>query len=970
MDRASLTPSPRPARRYDAVVVVGDAAWSRPATVEMLGALCAAGVAVAVIGVGRASDIADRFAGVDPGAGVLLVAATADPWCVIIEGHGRWVVAAHDDRSRLLANGEDAVGRWVTAELWKRGFGHGDVVVVLDGDATTSGQDDAALRASGVTVVSGGLDEVVAEQRARRQRAEQPWVLPDPGWDITTDRFDLERLRVNGSLFALADGMVGTSGAPLASYPGLYRWVVAGGVYVGEGRDTRLVTAPIAMQLPYEAAEEPLLRRVLDLHTGVLHEEATTSRGTLASVRFSSLARPGTVVFRAHCPGSAPQGPSLLPPADDTALDDGADGEVTWMRVAGTPGGVVAAALDERRSVEGDDVVDRVAVYDAAGDDLPSPEEAIRRARQAIGAGFDALLAEQRAAWAARWEDADIVIEGDDDLQRAIRFALFHLMASVKDDGEAAVGCPGVERNRLSRPRLLGCRHLHAAVPGRHPSGLGPGHARVPAAPPARGAGHRPGNWAAKAPASRGSRPTPAGTSRPPRHGTGPARSSRSAPVSSKSTSSPRWRGRRAAMWTGPAMRTSPGVPVWACSSTPPATGRRGSGATPTAAHIYGVIGPDEYHEPVDDNAFTNVMARWNLRRAADAVLAAEASGVTAAEAARWRAIADALVDGYDPDTGIYEQFAGFYHLEPLIIAEVAPPAHRRRRPAWRRAGAGRPGDQAGRRADAPPPRSRRRRAGHAGAEPALLRTADRPRQLAVAGHPRLAVRPGRDYDPALEALRIAARIDLDDLTGTTGGGLHLATMGSVWQALAYGFAGLRPRGGRLAIDPRLPPAWAALEIRVRFHGSRVRVRVERDGLRIDSDGPVPVTVAGDRPPARRPPAQLAPARTALGGDDMTTVIAAIDNSAAARPVLVARRRVGPRCWAPRSRRCYVTEDEGQTARASAESFGVPFAVVEGEPLGQIAARAAAGDVVAVAIGARRRLRRAPRRSPGSRGGQ
>ena len=38
------------------------------------------------------------------------------------------------------------------------------------------------------------------------------------------------------------------------------------------------------------------------------------------------------------------------------------------------------------------------------------------------------------------------------------------------------------------------------------------------------------------------------------------------------------------------------------------------------SAHIYGVIGPDEYHEPVDDNAFTNVMARWNLRRAASAV--------------------------------------------------------------------------------------------------------------------------------------------------------------------------------------------------------------------------------------------------------------------------------------------------------------------------------------------------------------
>ena len=34
-------------------------------------------------------------------------------------------------------------------------------------------------------------------------------------------------------------------------------------------------------------------------------------------------------------------------------------------------------------------------------------------------------------------------------------------------------------------------------------------------------------------------------------------------------------------------------------------------------AHLFRVIGPDEYHEPVDDNAYTNVMARWNLRRAA-----------------------------------------------------------------------------------------------------------------------------------------------------------------------------------------------------------------------------------------------------------------------------------------------------------------------------------------------------------------
>ena len=63
------------------------------------------------------------------------------------------------------------------------------------------------------------------------------------------------------------------------------------------------------------------------------------------------------------------------------------------------------------------------------------------------------------------------------------------------------------------------------------------------------------------------------------------------------------------------------------------------------------MIGPDEYHGPVDDNTYTNVMARWNLRRAADAA-AADSSGVDARERSSWLSIVDALVDGYDPGTG------------------------------------------------------------------------------------------------------------------------------------------------------------------------------------------------------------------------------------------------------------------------------------------------------------------------------
>jgi hypothetical protein len=106
---------------------------------------------------------------------------------------------------------------------------------------------------------------------------------------------------------------------------------------------------------------------------------------------------------------------------------------------------------------------------------------------------------------------------------------------------------------------------------------------------------------------------------------------------------------------------------------------------------------------------------------------------------------------------------------------------------------------------------------------------------LSPAIHASLLARAGR-YRPALEALRIAARMDLDDLTGSTAGGLHLATMGGLWQALAFGFAGLRPRGDRLVVDPRLPPEWNALELGLRFRGEPFRLRIERGGVTIDSD--------------------------------------------------------------------------------------------------------------------------------------
>ena len=249
--------------------------------------------------------------------------------------------------------------------------------------------------------------------------------------------------------------------------------------------------------------------------------------------------------------------------------------------------------------------------------------------------------------------------------------------------------------------------------------------------------------------------------------------------------------------------------------------------------HIDGVIGPDEYHESVDDNAFTNVMARWNLRRAASV---AEAG---TGERRSWLDAADALVDGYDTESGLYEQFDGFFDLEPLVVADAVA------RPVAADALFGRErvhAAQVVKQADVlmlhhlvpeeTEPGSLERNL--AFYEPRTAHGSS----LSPGIHAALFAR-ARQLDRAVELARLTSRIDLDDITGTTAGGLHMAAMGSLWQALALGFGGLRPAGDSLAIDPRLPRQWRGLELRARFRGSRVRVRVERGGCTVWADPPV-----------------------------------------------------------------------------------------------------------------------------------
>jgi trehalose/maltose hydrolase-like predicted phosphorylase len=259
-------------------------------------------------------------------------------------------------------------------------------------------------------------------------------------------------------------------------------------------------------------------------------------------------------------------------------------------------------------------------------------------------------------------------------------------------------------------------------------------------------------------------------------------------------------------------------------------------------AHIDHVIGPDEYHEDVDDNAYTNVMARSNLRAAADLTDDGDTAG-------RWRMLAHALVDGYDPATGVHEQFAGFHQLEPAALdgLDVPSPA------ADRLPGPVRPQDaQVVKQADVlllhhlvpdelPP--------GSAAADLDLYGPITaHGSSLSPAIHASVAARLGR-ADEARRLLALAARLDLDDQTGSIAGGLHVATMGGLWQALMAGFLGISVRpGGTLSVDPRLPGSWGRVAVRFHYRGTHVGVRVEPDAISLATDAPVTFSVAGGAP--------------------------------------------------------------------------------------------------------------------------
>ncbi|MFQ5847985.1 MAG: glycoside hydrolase family 65 protein [Candidatus Methylomirabilales bacterium] len=251
--------------------------------------------------------------------------------------------------------------------------------------------------------------------------------------------------------------------------------------------------------------------------------------------------------------------------------------------------------------------------------------------------------------------------------------------------------------------------------------------------------------------------------------------------------------------------------------------------------HIEAAIGPDEYHETVTDNAYTNCMARWVLRRAVDAagwlrihhaeqwVALSEKIGLADEEIDRWSHVAEKLVDNCDPHTGLFEQYRGYFDLVPVDLGDYEPReqtmdvilgwqelvrtqiikqadvvmllvllGHHYSRSVWE--------------------------ANYRFYEPRTSHDSS----LSASMHALMAARLG-DLNDAERYFRKAASIDLDFEHGVTAaGGVHIAALGGMWQALVFGFGGLMVTDQGPTFAPHVPKGWGPLRIPLRWRGEQL----------------------------------------------------------------------------------------------------------------------------------------------------
>ena len=241
---------------------------------------------------------------------------------------------------------------------------------------------------------------------------------------------------------------------------------------------------------------------------------------------------------------------------------------------------------------------------------------------------------------------------------------------------------------------------------------------------------------------------------------------------------------------------------------------------------ILGVTGPNEYENNVNNNCYTNYIAAWCLRYAAEQVNNTHTAHASADECKQWLHIADNIYLPYSEKYGIYLQQDGFLDKELKPTTALSP----QERPinqhwSWDRI------------LRSPYIKQADTLQGfyffqnHFSKE-ALQKHYDFYSQFTVhesslspCVHSILAAKLGM-IDEAYQLYLRTARLDLDDYNKEVHEGLHITSMAGTWLSIVEGFGGLQVEADKLTFAPQIPPTWQRYSFKVFFRGKVYKVEV------------------------------------------------------------------------------------------------------------------------------------------------
>lgn len=460
---------------------------------------------------------------------------------------------------------------------------------------------------------------------------------------------------------------------------------------------------------------------------------------------------------------------------------------------------------------------------------------ALQKVDQAASSGYDTLLHHHRARWAEFWDRTDIQIDGDETAQVGVRFTNYHiLICAPQHDDDVSIGAktlsglgykghifwdtelfilppltltqPEIARNLLMYryKRLEGARHKARAA--------GFEGALFPWESTDTGEETTP-QW---------SDPQPDGTRI--RIWTGDTEQHISTDIAYAILQYWRWTGDDDFIRLYGAEIVLDTAVFWG-SRVEEKNGR---------FEISLQIGPDEYHENIDNSVFTNRMVVWHLQQALDLLdwLQAHAPhdaqrltgslGLTPSRLDHWRDVIQRMYIPFDESKQHHIQFDGFFDLEYIPVQDYEP----RVGGVWPMLGHQRAlQSQVIKQADVVMLMAL---IGHEVGSPQVMlnnwhtyypRT-DHGSSLSPAVHAWVAARLGL-IDVAYHMFEHAVEIDLKDNKGNVADGIHGAACGGLWQAIVFGFCGLHIGEDGPAVQPKLPPHWRRVSFNVYYRGQR-----------------------------------------------------------------------------------------------------------------------------------------------------